>query len=260
MVKRAQVAKIGVATGLFLAIVLGLVALRWRLGIRSGPLVEPQFVVVALVPFLFYLAVTRRLKRFSGGGFEFVLRKQAEKPVVSAAESTTVVGPADVAESQVAANDAGAGATDVAQTGLETAGKPTTLAFEVGRDVAYSVQAVRESLRAAATAPDLRHVVFTDGSGRFEGYADADAVHALVANQATAAAVVEELGSGAILDRALVRTASVPRAATTRETLERMDRKGLDEVAVVDGRGAFVGVVTRDRIVQRVLSGTLLDV
>lgn len=254
MVKRAQVAKVGAATGLFLAIVLGLVALRLRLGIRSGPLVEPQFVVVALVPFLFYLAVTRRLKRFSGGGFEFVLRKQAGKSVDSAAE------PAEVVESQLAADDAGAGATDVAPTGLDTAGEPTSLAFEVGRDGGYSVAAVRESFRAAATAPDLRHVVFTDGSGRFEGYADADAVHALVANEATAAVVVEELGSGAILDRALVRTASVPREATNRETLERMDREGLDEVAVVDDRGAFVGVVTRDRIVQRVLSGTMLDV
>lgn len=260
MVNRAQVAKVGAATGLFLAIVLGLVALRWRLGIRSGPLVEPQFVVVALVPFLFYLAITRRLKRFSGGGFEFVLRKQAEKPVVSAAESAEVVESATVAESQVAADDAGAGATDVAPTGLDTAGKPTSLAFEVGHDGGYSVQAVRGSLQAAATAPDLRHVVFTDGSGRFEGHADAHAVHALVVNQATSVAVVDELGSGAILDRALVRTASVPREATTRETLERMDREGLDEVAVVDDRGAFVGVVTRERIVQRVLSGTLLDV
>lgn len=254
MVKRAQVAKVGAATGLFLAIVLGLVALRWRLGIRSGPLVEPQFVVVALVPFLFYLTITRRLKRFSGGGFEFVLRKQAEKPVVSAADSAAVV------ESQVVADDAGEGAADVAPTDLDTAGKPTTLAFEIGRDGGYSVAAVRESLRAAATAPDLRHVVFTDGSGRFEGYADADAVNALVANEATAAAVVDELGSGAILDRALVRTASVPQEATTRETLERMDREGLDEVAVVDDRGGFVCVLTRDRIVQRVLSGTLLDV
>jgi Mg/Co/Ni transporter MgtE len=69
--------------------------------------------------------------------------------------------------------------------------------------------------------------------------------------------VTDELESGVILTRDGVITASVSSESTNRETLRKMDQRNLSELAVVDSANQFVGVITQDEIVRKLLSSAV---
>lgn len=226
----------------FLVIFMGLGVLDQTY--LSGAFTNPTLVGVALVPVLLFLAVTGRLQRFSGGGFEVVLQEQARKFVSPDASEEVDVNPErldpKIRESEL---------------GKIKERAPTGLTFELGREGFYELGAIEEYLEALET---LRYVVFTNADGQFEGYAPVDAFSRLLANFEVD--VVHEIETGEITDRPIVRTDAIRSDSTNKECLQKMDDREVDELAVVNSDKSFVGVITQNAIIRKLMSSALRDV
>lgn len=242
MRNRTEFLQAGLLSVVFLVLVVGLGLLEQEYAV--GTFTNPVLVVVALVPIVVFLAATGRLQRFSGGGFEIELQAQARKFVTPDASRTIDVDP----ERLDAKNQTGALAT-VKQRA------PTTLTFELGRQGFYVHGAIEAYLDGLET---LNYVVFTDADDRFEAYVPVEAFRRLVANYAID--VVGEIESGVITDRPIVRTEAIRSDRTNEECLRTMDELNVDQLAVVDADGTFVGVVHQDAIIRRLVSSALTEV
>jgi hypothetical protein len=242
MATREQLVQAGLLTVTFVAVIALLVALQLTFGPPGGALIEPTFVVVAFVPFLIYLGVTGRLERFSGGGFELRLREQADKTVTPQRTDDTIeVTPEETQQKGSLA----------ALVDRET--PPTALSFRTGAENIYAPSVIYQYLETLGDNPDFRYIVFTDSVGGFEGYMHANEFEYLFETTE----VTDELESGVILTRDGVITASVSSESTNRETLRKMDQRNISELAVVDSANQFVGVITQDEIVRKLLSSAV---
>ena len=242
MTQHTEFLQAGVVSVVFLLLLVGLGILEQVF--VAGAFTNPVLVVVALIPIIVYLAVTGRLSRFSGGGFEIELQAAARKFISPDASQTIDVDP----ERLDAKYHAGA---------LEAVKQraPTALTFEIGRAGYYALGAIEAYLDELET---LTYVVFTDANDRFEGYAPVEQFRRLVGNYAID--IVGELESGHITDRPIVRTEAIRSDRTNEECLRTMDELNVDQLAVLDANGAFVGVVRQDAIIRRLVSSALTEV
>jgi predicted transcriptional regulator len=72
--------------------------------------------------------------------------------------------------------------------------------------------------------------------------------------------VVDEIETGEIIDRAIVRTEAIGSDSTNRECLQEMDDRNVTELAVVDSENTFVNIVTQDAIIRKLMSSALSEV
>lgn len=238
----------------FFVILALLIALSSRLVPASDQLVEPVFVVIALAPPLFYLASSGQLKSFKGGGFEISLREQAARAVSDKpADETITVDPA-VTQQKGSPRDL---------MSIDPEDPPTALLFTIGRTGYYSQHAIESYLHELGRFPEFQYVVFTEeseaGVEEFRGFMAAQSFERFLDSDSNVD-LVPALESGRILEREGVNRASVRSDQSNQRALAVMDTWDVDELAVTDDAGTFVGVVTQDEIVRRMLAETIREV
>lgn len=244
MATTEQYAETTVMTGIFFAIVFGVLLLQRRFGGGSEVEIGLSTIVLGLVPFLFFLIVTGRLERLRGGGFGVVLREQAHRAIDGVSDEDIEVVTEKPELKSLEANRSGGNRTAT----------PTTLAFEIGREECYDTELIEEYLRMLSK--DLRYILFLDGSGDFEGYVHRDDFETLLGGDTD---LVAEIETGSILARPTVNTAAIPNDSSNKTALQEMNRRHIDEVAILDSSGRFVGVVSQDEIVRKLLTNAIRE-
>jgi len=209
---------------------------------------EPIHVFVALVPFIVLLMVSGRLKEIAGpGGISLSMHDAVQKPILPQAggmkleidpEITMEKGAIPAIQERIAENP------------------PTTLSLQVHRQGYYSEFAIRHYIEELERYPDFRNVLFIDADGKFRGLIRAEDFRNVLSEHD----VVPLLENGRILEHPAVIAASVPIGVTNQQALSEMDRLDKNALAVVNHRGEFVGVVTQEEIVRKVLTKVLREV
>lgn len=243
MEQEEKLIQTGVMSALFLGILVGLGVLEENY--VSGAFTNPTLVGISLVPLLFFLVVTGRLQRFSGGGFEIVLQEQARKFVSPDAseEVHEYIDPERLSPKR-----------RMSELEMVAESEPTALTLELGREGFYSLEAIEDYLETVET---LRYVVFTDADGQFEGYATVDDFSQLVKNGGFD--VIDEIETDEITDREIVRTDAIGSDTTNRDCLRKMDAGDVTELAVIGSDEQFVGVVTQDAIIRNLMSSAIKE-
>lgn len=242
MAHEEEMLQAGAVSLAFLGLLLGLGYLQREY--FAGEPIDPVLVVISLVPVLFFLATTGRLQRFSGGGFEIVLQEQAHKFISPDAAEKIDVEPERL--------DPKMGLAELAKIKRRS---PTALTLELDKRGFYDEYAILEYIEALET---LRYVVLTDADDRFQGYSAVADFIRLLNNQIVD--VVAEIESGEIVDNEVVYTQSIHRNSTNEECLRAMNAHRVDELAVVDSDGRFVGVMTQDAIIRELMSSAIASV
>ncbi len=245
MATREQYAETVAMTVVFFLILFGVLLLQRQYGGQSGVTVGPSVIALGLIPFLFFLVATGRLKQFGGAGFEVVLRRQAHRTIAGVGDEKIEIagGKAEVREVR-----------EKLRTGVRTT-QPTTLAFDIEREGFYRRDVIEEYLTVLSDTLD--YVLFIDSSESFEGYMDVTDFERLLGGTTD---LVTEIETGSILARPTVNTGAIPADASNKAALEEMNRLGVDGVALLDPNGQFVGVVTQDQIVRTLLTNAIQEV
>lgn len=245
MVDARQYAEAATLTAVFLIVVVALVVLQQASGVPSETLVPPSYIALGLVPVVLYLVATDQLQQFSGAGFEVVLRRQANRAL-------TGLGDAEIepVEQEVTMKER----LDELYS-MDEEERPTVLAFDIGREGFYEPWAIEEYLNVLSET--LRYVLFVDGANTFRGHVHVGDFERVLEGSDD---LVAEIESGEILTRPAVNTASIPQDSSKRAALQEMDRLRVNELAVLDPNGRFVGVVTQEEIVRNLLSEAIQEV
>jgi len=244
MASTRQYVETATMTVVFFGVVFLLVVVQQQFGGDVGAVFQPSVVALGLVPIVFYLIATGQLQRFSGAGFELVLRRQAERALDGVGdEEIELVEEAIEMKERLA---------DLYE--MDEQNRPTTLAFEIGREGFYEAWAISEYLDVLSDG--LNYVLFVDDAGQFEGYTYVSEFESLLADED----VVREIETGDVLARPAVHTAAIPHESSNRAALQEMDRLGVDEVAVLNPNDRFVGVVTQDELVRKLLTEAIREV
>jgi CBS domain-containing protein len=233
-------------TSFFLILVI-LIGLGQTFAPDSTSFIEPVYVVIAVVPFVFYLVATGQIAGLKGGGFAISLREQARK----------LVSPRMINEPlQVVPEDFLEKGSLPVESQIEEGNSPTTLAFTLERRGYYDQWAIEEYVRELSVNPEFRYALFIDSNGRFEGYMPIESWEMLIESGID---VVEELETGDILNRSVMHREWITDDITNMDALDEMEEQNIDKLAVVDDEHSFVGVVTQDEIVRKILVGAIRE-
>ena len=208
---------------------------------------EPLQVFIALIPLIIWLIVSGKLKEIRGpGGIGLSMRDEVKKPVSpELTEMALEVDPAIVKEK---------GGIDKLRNRIAQS-PPTTLSFEVGKENYYGQWAIEEYIRELEKHPDFRVILFTDADGKFKGCMKVSDYKTLLQT----GNIVQKLESGQILkDHRVIRN-SVQITSTNKQALSEMDRVNVNMLPVVDHEGKFIGVVTQEEIVRKILTKVLRE-
>ncbi len=225
----------------FLCLLYGMANVHYAVPALT-PEIEPVHVFIALVPFAILLAASGQLKEIRGpGGIALLLRSEAQRSIsLEVPEMELEVQPEVVEEK---------GGTDRLRA-LLARNPPTTLSFEIGKRDYYARRAIEEYVRELERYPHFRNIIFVDRDGGFKGLMTAADYRVLLQSDD----IVSKIETGEILRDPRVIMDSVEAGSTNRQALSAMDRVGANSLAVVDRRARFVGVVTQDEIVRRMLA------
>lgn len=208
---------------------------------------EPLNVFIALIPLIIWLIVSGKLKEIRGpGGIGFSMRDEVQKPVSPELTGRTLeVDPAIVKEK---------GGIDELRSQISQ-NPPTTLSFDVEKKNYYEQRAIEDYIRELGKHPDFRVILFTNTDGKFKGCMKVSDYKTLL----QAGNIVQKLESGKILKDHRVIRKSVQITSTNKQALNEMDRANVNMLPVVDRKGKFIGVVTQEEMVRKILTRVLRE-
>jgi CBS domain-containing protein len=216
---------------------------------ESGLKLEPMHVFVALVPFVVLLIASGKLKEIKGpGGITLSLRDEVRKQITIGFEDEPLkidpetIHPKDGIEAlkrRIADNP------------------PTTLSFQIERRGYYAQWAIVEYIKELKQCPGFRHILFIDKDGQFRGYMNVEDYTRLLYSESD---LVSDLESGRVLQQKGVKKDSIRMTFTNKQTLDTMENKNINELAVVDESNRFVGIVTQEEIVRKILTKIMREV
>lgn len=208
---------------------------------------EPVHVFVALVPFVILLIVSGQLKEIRGpGGLAFLLRDEVRKPVSPELREMKLEVEPDIVVAK--------GGLDVLRNRIAQ-NPPTTLSFQIGKRGYYGQSAIEEYIRELDQYPCFRNILFTDEHGTFRGFMTVSDFRVLLQG----GDIVTNLESGQILEDPKIIKSSVQIGSTNQQALSEMERVGENILAVVDRHEKFVGVITQEEIVRKILTKVLRE-
>jgi hypothetical protein len=229
-------------------IVISLVflAILYFLG-KTNVQLEPVHVFIALIPFIILLVVSGKLKEIKGpGGLALSLRDEVKKPVSpEQREMKLELDPAIVMHK---------GSEGELERQI-TKDPPTTLSFRINRKGYYGEWAIDKYIHELEKLPCFRNVLFANEEGRFKGLMKLNDFKSFLHEHK----IVEELESGKILEDSRVIKDSVQIGSTNQLTLSEMERVGKNILAVVDQHDKFLGTITQEEIVRKVLTKVLRE-
>lgn len=245
--KKGIAGQITIFTSAFFLLLAVVTAIAWQFQDADDRKLEAIYVVVALSPFIFYLFISDKLKQFKGGGIELTLRDEAEKEVNASADDQTIeFTPESEGLKQ---------SISALQQMLDT-NPPTTLAFVIGQTDYYTRQGIAHYIDELSVNPDFRYVLFKNQAGKFLGYMHIEDYKKLLDTDSD---LVDQIETGMILQKDSVIQGAVRREATNKQALNKMDSLNLGELAVLDENDRFVGTITQDEIVRKILTNVIRE-
>lgn len=223
---------------LFFAVVVFCGVLHVRL--NKSFKVEWAWVAIAITPTVIWLIASGRLSEFTGFGIGLTLRAASEREFSLSTEGNAI-------ETEAVASDLKEGFVKLEAMIRE---RKQALVFELGRTGYYNNEAINEYLRRLTEHDFFRYVVFRRADGTFAGLVAARDFQRQLQKDLNAVAVIE---SGRVDAVAGVITESVKEGATKQEALQKIERLHVPELPVVDAKGAFVGVVSRERLLGSIV-------
>lgn len=216
-------------------------------GNRLGFDLEPLHFVIALIPFIILLILSGKLKEIRGpGGIGFSMRDEVQKPVSpELIEMPLEVDPAIVQQKR--------GIEELRNRIAQN--PPTTLSFEVGKKNYYGQWAIEEYVRELERHPNFRFILFTDAHGKFKGCMKVSDYKTLLQT----GDIVQKLENGQILKAPRVIKNLIRITSTNKQALNEMERANLNMLPVIDSEEKFVGVVTQEEIVRKILTRVLRE-
>lgn len=216
---------------------------------KSGIKFEPIHVFIALVPFIVLLIASGKLKEVKGpGGITLSMRDEAQKIISLEFEDNTLDIDPEIIQAK--------GGIESLRTTM-TENPPTTLSFVVGKKNFYGQWAIEEYIRHLKSNPNFRYILFTDENAHFKGYMNVDDYSKILEREN---GIVPAIENGTILNEQGVKRESIETNLTNREVLDLMERKNINELAVVDQSGRFIGTITQEQIVRKVLSKIIREI
>lgn len=236
------------ATGItivFIASISAVVFLQNQYG-NENTTIKPIFVAIGILPILFYLIATGRLETLRGAGFEFVLRQQANRTIagVSNTDVTAIEDEAvgDIAEDEVHPKET--------IDELNQDNDPSVLCFEIGRRDFYALPAVNRYLEDLSESLD--YILFTKTDGTLKGHMKFKDFKDLVGK--LDGDIIDEIESGTILTRSKMKKKCIAVDSSNSEALDKMEQEDINELAVLDSSEQFVGIVTQENLVRKLLT------
>jgi uncharacterized membrane protein len=210
--------------------------------------IEAVYVFIALVPFIIMLVLSGKLKEISGpGGWTIILRDEARKPLSpELKEMELELDPAIVMDK----------GTVKTLTERIAQRLPTTLSLQIGKLGYYGEWAIGKYINDLEEgSPHFKNVLFTDELGRFKGFIRANDFKMLMKEDK----IVEKIETGRILEDSRILKKSVQIGSTNQQALIEMERVGQNILAVVDRNEKFVGTITQEEIVRKILTKVLRE-
>ena len=212
------------------------------------PAIEPVHVFLSLIPFIILLIVSGQLKELRGpGGIGLILREQVENKISTEYEDK----PLEVEEGV----DYEKGGMMALHNVIAT-NPPTSMSFIISKTNYYNDAVIQNQVEQLLKYPEFRYIVFTDSNKNFLGAMDAREFMMMIRSRRN---IVEELESGFILEHPNVLRAKVDKSSTNRKALSIMEASNINKLAVVDADHRFIGVVTQDEIVRRILARVIKE-
>ena len=208
----------------------------------GGIKMDPTHVFIALMPFIFLLVASGKLKEIKGpGGIALLMKDEAEREISVEAEGNALDVDPEIVHSKE-------GFDSLAHMVREN--PPTALTFMLMQKNYYIQYAIEEYLRKLTAFSTFKTIVFVSADGHFSGYMKVDDFSMLVGE----GGVVELLESGDILRDKRVITQCIGNNSSNRETLSKMEKSNINEMAVIDSKGRFIGLINQEKIVRKILS------
>ena len=198
---------------------------------------------IALTPFVVLLIVSGKLKEIRGpGGIALSMRDEIQKPISMEYKDEQMEVNPEVVQAK--------GGMESLQVAISD-NPPTTLSFQIRRSGYYGKWAIEEYIRELKRHPYFRNILFNDLNGRFQGYMNVNEYEKILKNTDD---IVQELESGDILTYESINKNLIHINTTNKQALDAMESKNVNELAVVDESNRFVGVITQEEIVRKVLT------
>lgn len=216
---------------------------------QLGFKLEPVHVFIALIPFIILLIVSGKLKEIRGpGGIGLSMRDEIQKPVSSEIiESTSLeVDSAYVMQKGSSIRDK---RNEIAEN------PPQVLSFKIGVENIYANRVISEYIDVLEPFPEFRFILFNDKNGKFMGcmkFSDFKVV-------LRTGDILQMIESGQILNTPRVIRNSIQTTSTTRQALNEMERLKSNILPVVDHEQKFIGMVTQEELVRKILIKVLRE-
>lgn len=208
---------------------------------------ETLRVFLALIPFVIWLIVSGKLKEIRGpGGIGLSMRDEVQKPVSpELIEMPLEVDPAIVQQK-------------VGIDGLRDRiawNPPSTLSFEAGKKNYYKEGMIKRYIWELERHRVFRFILFNDADGKLKGCMKVSDFKTVLQT----GNIVQNLESGQILKDPRVIRNSAQLTSTNKQALKEMDKANSSMLPVVDREGKFIGIVTQEEIVRKILTRVLRE-
>jgi len=245
--KKSIIWKVAGASTIFLILLVIITGLSWGFQETAEKQIEAIYVVIAFTPFVFYLFLSDKLKQFKGGGIELTLRDEVDKEVTTYKDDEPIEYLPELAGAKAG--------PDTLRNMLERE-HPTTLSFVIGRSGYYANQAIKNYVDELSSLSTFRHVLFEDDQKKFLGYMHADDFRKMLQSDTD---IVEQIETGRILQNDTVIQGFIHKDTTNKKALDKMDSLNSNELAVVDKVNRFVGTITQEEIVRKILTKVIRE-
>lgn len=209
--------------------------------------IEPMHVFIAFIPFIILLLVSGKLKEISGpGGIGLTMRDEVQKPVFP-----ELITPLEIEQDIVEEK----GRIDTLQDKISKI-HPTTLSFEIRKRNFYRENAINSYIRELRKHPNFKFILFTDSEGKFKGCMRVGDFNELMEINN----IVQKIENGEILEDPRVIKNFIKITSTNKQALYEMDKMSANILPVVDGEIKFIGILTQEGLVRKILTKVLREV
>jgi CBS domain-containing protein len=199
-------------------------------------------VFIALVPFIILLIASGKLKEVKGpGGIALLMKDEAEKEISLDVEDNALEFNPEIVHAK-------GGLQSLRQMINEK--PPTAISFVLEGSNYYGQNAIEEYLNKLQKLSEFKHIIFVSKEGKFSGYTEVTDFTRIVEE----GGVVEKIENASIMHHKNIHKEFIRINISNREALSAMEKADVNELAVVDGSGKFIGIINQDQIVRKILS------
>jgi len=218
--------------------------------------IDMGLVVITLLPFLAYLIVSGKVAEFAVGDLKVVLAQEAK--ATSLAEITPQQGVEELLGERAPSFSKGS-ISELRERIIPQFREKhfTTMRIDRHSSSYYVSEVIREYLAEASRFDFFKYVVFSENDN-FKGWMKAGNMLALLETRREQVADWINAGAWDKLAQEGMSTHSISSTSSAFDALNKFNQENLDDIAVVDAKNSYVGVLTREAVVSQVVARTVL--